>query len=172
MQIQLSSAPSKIGDTCQRDCKPPLLCRDGRCECYGGSIINNECVVRGLNPSRLNFRNNKIETPNFKPALSVSSCTVSNVPEWQGMAKRALKIVIVPTRSTLVLLGRVSALLVRQGTSLKEFAMQVSSAFISNISCFSLQSAPTACTLVRPADVCSSTTSICSNRLQTQTAVL
>ncbi|PAV87101.1 hypothetical protein WR25_12714 [Diploscapter pachys] len=38
-------APSKIGDTCQRDCKPPLLCRDGRCECYGGSIINNECVV-------------------------------------------------------------------------------------------------------------------------------
>ncbi|KAK6058659.1 hypothetical protein COOONC_03772 [Cooperia oncophora] len=31
---------------CQRDCKPPpLLCRDGRCECWGGSIVNGECVV-------------------------------------------------------------------------------------------------------------------------------
>uniref|UniRef100_A0A0K0D795 EB domain-containing protein n=1 Tax=Angiostrongylus cantonensis TaxID=6313 RepID=A0A0K0D795_ANGCA len=38
-------APSKIGDTCQRDCKPPLLCRDGRCECWGGSIVDGECVV-------------------------------------------------------------------------------------------------------------------------------
>ncbi|KAK6033035.1 EB module [Ostertagia ostertagi] len=41
----LFSAPSKIGDTCQRDCKPPLLCRDGRCECWGGSIVDGECVV-------------------------------------------------------------------------------------------------------------------------------
>ncbi|EJW86768.1 hypothetical protein WUBG_02322 [Wuchereria bancrofti] len=38
-------APNKIGDSCQRDCKPPLLCRDGKCECWGGSIINGECVV-------------------------------------------------------------------------------------------------------------------------------
>ncbi|CAJ0583279.1 unnamed protein product, partial [Mesorhabditis spiculigera] len=32
-------------DSCQRDCKPPLLCRDGRCECWGGSIVNGQCVV-------------------------------------------------------------------------------------------------------------------------------
>ncbi|CAK5073657.1 unnamed protein product [Meloidogyne enterolobii] len=38
-------APSKIGDSCQRDCKPPLLCRDGKCECWGGSIINGVCTV-------------------------------------------------------------------------------------------------------------------------------
>uniref|UniRef100_A0A0K0DTP2 EB domain-containing protein n=1 Tax=Strongyloides stercoralis TaxID=6248 RepID=A0A0K0DTP2_STRER len=38
-------APSKIGDSCQRDCKPPLLCRDGKCECWGGSIVNGKCVV-------------------------------------------------------------------------------------------------------------------------------
>ncbi|CAI4223712.1 unnamed protein product [Auanema sp. JU1783] len=38
-------APSKIGDSCQRDCKPPLLCRDGRCECFGGTVINGECSV-------------------------------------------------------------------------------------------------------------------------------
>ncbi|KHN77143.1 hypothetical protein Tcan_03176 [Toxocara canis] len=38
-------APSKIGDSCQRDCKPPLLCRDGKCECWGGSIVKGQCVV-------------------------------------------------------------------------------------------------------------------------------
>ncbi|KAH7719108.1 EB module family protein [Aphelenchoides avenae] len=38
-------APSKIGDSCQRDCKPPLLCRDGKCECWGGSIIKGKCTV-------------------------------------------------------------------------------------------------------------------------------
>uniref|UniRef100_A0AC35GLC9 EB domain-containing protein n=1 Tax=Panagrolaimus sp. PS1159 TaxID=55785 RepID=A0AC35GLC9_9BILA len=38
-------APSNIGDSCQRDCKPPLLCRDGKCECWGGSVINGKCVV-------------------------------------------------------------------------------------------------------------------------------
>jgi len=38
-------APSKIGDVCQRDCKPPLLCRDGKCECWGGSVHNGTCTV-------------------------------------------------------------------------------------------------------------------------------
>ncbi|CAP33055.2 Protein CBG14575 [Caenorhabditis briggsae] len=38
-------APAKIGDSCQRDCKPPLLCRDGKCECWGGSIVDGKCVV-------------------------------------------------------------------------------------------------------------------------------
>uniref|UniRef100_A0A7E4W6G6 EB domain-containing protein n=1 Tax=Panagrellus redivivus TaxID=6233 RepID=A0A7E4W6G6_PANRE len=38
-------APSNIGDSCQRDCKPPLLCRDGKCECWGGSVINGKCTV-------------------------------------------------------------------------------------------------------------------------------
>ncbi|CAI4225658.1 unnamed protein product [Auanema sp. JU1783] len=38
-------APSQIGDVCQRDCKPPLLCRDGRCECFGGSIVKGKCRV-------------------------------------------------------------------------------------------------------------------------------
>ncbi|GMR61743.1 hypothetical protein PMAYCL1PPCAC_31938, partial [Pristionchus mayeri] len=38
-------APSNIGDSCQRDCKPPLLCRDGKCECWGGSIIDGKCHV-------------------------------------------------------------------------------------------------------------------------------
>ncbi|VDM82929.1 unnamed protein product [Strongylus vulgaris] len=42
---EFSLSPAKIGDTCQRDCKPPLLCRDGRCECWGGSIVDGECVV-------------------------------------------------------------------------------------------------------------------------------
>lgn len=39
-------APSKIGESCQRDCKPPLLCRDGKCECWGGSVHNGTCTVR------------------------------------------------------------------------------------------------------------------------------
>ena len=39
-------APSKIGDSCQRDCKPPLLCRDGKCECWGGSVVDGKCTVR------------------------------------------------------------------------------------------------------------------------------
>ncbi|KAI6188435.1 hypothetical protein M3Y98_00354700 [Aphelenchoides besseyi] len=38
-------APNKIGDSCQRDCKPPLLCRDGKCECWGGSVHNGTCTV-------------------------------------------------------------------------------------------------------------------------------
>ncbi|TMS37064.1 hypothetical protein L596_004080 [Steinernema carpocapsae] len=38
-------APSQIGESCQRDCKPPLLCRDGKCECWGGSIIDGKCSV-------------------------------------------------------------------------------------------------------------------------------
>ncbi|KAL3068706.1 hypothetical protein niasHT_032122 [Heterodera trifolii] len=38
-------APSKIGDSCQRDCKAPLLCRDSKCECWGGSVLNGICTV-------------------------------------------------------------------------------------------------------------------------------
>ncbi|KAI6171308.1 hypothetical protein M3Y97_01057100 [Aphelenchoides bicaudatus] len=38
-------APSKIGDACQRDCRPPLLCRDGKCECWGGVVRNGTCTV-------------------------------------------------------------------------------------------------------------------------------
>ncbi|CAD5217011.1 unnamed protein product [Bursaphelenchus okinawaensis] len=38
-------APAKIGDSCQRDCKPPLLCRDGKCECWGGSVVKGKCTV-------------------------------------------------------------------------------------------------------------------------------
>ncbi|MFH4978654.1 hypothetical protein AB6A40_005363 [Gnathostoma spinigerum] len=38
-------APSNSGDSCQRDCKPPLLCRDGKCECWGGKIVDGKCVV-------------------------------------------------------------------------------------------------------------------------------
>ncbi|KAL3087927.1 hypothetical protein niasHT_005486 [Heterodera trifolii] len=38
-------APSKIGDSCQRDCKAPLLCRDSKCECWFGSVLNGICTV-------------------------------------------------------------------------------------------------------------------------------
>ncbi|KAI1725697.1 EB module domain-containing protein [Ditylenchus destructor] len=38
-------APSRIGDQCQKDCKPPLLCRDGKCDCWGGSIVDGKCTV-------------------------------------------------------------------------------------------------------------------------------
>ena len=28
------------GQSCSSECKPPLICRDGRCECFQGQVIN------------------------------------------------------------------------------------------------------------------------------------
>uniref|UniRef100_A0A914XAZ7 EB domain-containing protein n=1 Tax=Plectus sambesii TaxID=2011161 RepID=A0A914XAZ7_9BILA len=38
-------APNQVGAACQRDCKPPLLCRDGKCECWGGNVVGGVCTV-------------------------------------------------------------------------------------------------------------------------------
>lgn len=36
---------SSVGAGCRGDCEAPLLCRQGRCECWQGRVINGTCVV-------------------------------------------------------------------------------------------------------------------------------
>lgn len=62
--IIIKLAPDKIGDNCQRDCKPPLICRENKCECWGGTIVDGKCIV-----SMFFYYLKTLNNINFKPVL-------------------------------------------------------------------------------------------------------
>lgn len=47
-RVYCRPAPSNLNDECQTDCKPPLTCRDNKCDCWGSGseIKNGVCTIK------------------------------------------------------------------------------------------------------------------------------